>query len=183
VLSELDLVGTLLTVLLAGHTTVTRLLGNAVRALLSHPDQLALVTSGERPWTAVVEETLRWDSPVGHFPMRYATEDLDLEGTTIRRGDAIILSYAAAGRDSDAYGPEADEFQIARPPSPHLTFGHGVHFCVGATLARLEAEIALPALFARFPDLSLATDPGQLAPIPSIVSNGVQALPITADRR
>jgi cytochrome P450 len=177
VLSEPELVGTLLTVLLAGHLTVTRLIGNAVRALLTHPAQLALVTSGQQPWSAVIEETLRWDSPVGHFPMRYATEDLDLEGTTIRRGDAIILSYAAAGRDDQAYPGDAEEFRVARPPAPHLSFGHGVHFCVGATLARTEAEIALPALFSRFPELT-AVAPEGWTPIPSLVSNGVQTLTV-----
>ncbi|GAA2920088.1 hypothetical protein GCM10020221_15400 [Streptomyces thioluteus] len=85
--------------LVAGHGTTLNLVTNAVRALLTHPGQLALVLSGEHPWTSVTEEALRRDSPVGHFPMRYATEDIPLGGEVIRRGDAVLASYAAAGRD------------------------------------------------------------------------------------
>ncbi len=177
VLSETELVGTLATLLVAGHGTVTALLINAVRALLADPGRLALVTSGRHTWRAVIEETLRWDSPLGHFPLRYATEDIDVEGTIIRRGDAILASYAAAGRDPAQYGDDADRFDVTRRPSPHLSFGHGVHFCIGAPLARLEAEIALPALFGRFPDLTVAA--GALTPTPSIISNSVDFLPVT----
>jgi cytochrome P450 len=180
VLSEPELVGTLATVLVAGHATVSNLITNAVRALLVNPDQLALLTSGRRPWRALVEEILRWDSPLGHFPMRYATEDIEIAGTVIPGGDPIILSFAAVGRDTDAHGPDADTFDITRPPAPHLTFGHGVHFCVGAPLARLEADIALPALFQRFPGLAPATTAGPLEPDRSIVNNSVRHLPVTA---
>ncbi|KNB50364.1 cytochrome P450 family protein [Streptomyces caatingaensis] len=177
-LSEEELIGTLLLMLVAGHGTTLNLVTNAVRALLTHPAQLALAVSGERPWSAVTEEVLRWDSPVGHFPMRYATEDIPLGGEVIRRGDAILASYAAAGRDPSHYGPTADDFDLGRAPVRHLTFGHGAHFCVGAALARQEAEVALPSLFARFPHLSLATDPASLSPLPSFISNSVRTLPV-----
>ncbi len=177
VLSEAELVGTLATLLVAGHGTVTALISNAVRALLADPGQLNLVTSGRVPWRAVIEEALRWDSPLGHFPMRFATEDIDAGGVIIRRGDAILASYAAAGRDAEQYGEDAGRFDATRPASPHLSFGHGVHFCVGASLARLEAEIALPALFERFPSLTIAT--GTLTPVPSIISNTVHPLPVS----
>lgn len=179
VLSEDELVGTLLTLLVAGHSTVSRLITNAVRALFAHPAQRALAQSGRAKWSAVVEETLRWDSPLGHFPMRYATEDIDVGGTTIPRGDAIILSYAAVGRDPQAHGAQADQFSISRPPAQHLSFGYGVHFCLGAHLARLEGEIALSMLFERFPDLGPAVDLNRLVPTPSIISNTVQSLEIT----
>jgi cytochrome P450 len=176
VLSESELTATLATLLVAGHSTVTNLLTNAVRALLSDRDQLTLLTSGQQPWRSLVEEILRWDSPLGHFPMRYATEDIEIEGTVIAKGDPIILSFAAVGRDAGAYGPDADRFDITRPPAAHLSLGHGVHFCVGAPLARLQAEIALPALFTRFPNLALADEP--LSPLPSLISNSVRALPV-----
>lgn len=179
VLSESELTGTLATVLVAGHATVTNLLTNTVRALLANPDQLALLTSGRQPWRTVVEEILRWDSPLGHFPMRYATEDIEIGGTVIPRGDPIILSFAAVGRDPETHGADADRFDITRPAGQHLTFGHGVHFCVGAPLARLEADIALPALFERFPGLALATSAGPLTPDASIVQNTVRTLPVT----
>lgn len=178
-LSQAELTGTLLLMFLAGHATTLNLISNAVRALLTHPDQLALVRSGRVPWSAVVEETLRWDSPVGQFPMRYATEDVDVAGTLIRKGDAVLASYAAAGRDHRRHGPEAHRFDVSREPERHLSFGHGAHFCIGAPLARMEAETALSRLFGRFPDLALAADPDDLEPVPSVVSNAASTLPVT----
>lgn len=173
-----ELTGTLLLMFLAGHTTTLNLISNAVRALLTHPRQCELALSGEVPWSAVVEETLRWDSPVGQFPMRYATEDIDVGGTLVRKGDAVLASYAAAGRDPRRYGPDAGSFDITRGPQRHLSFGHGAHFCIGAPLARMEAETALARLFARFPRLAPAVDLGELEPVPSVVSNGAATLPV-----
>lgn len=180
-LAEQEIAGTLLLMLVAGHETTLNLITNAVRALLAHPEQLALVTAGTVPWAAVIEETLRWDSPVGQFPLRYAIEDIDIAGTRIPRGDAILASYAAVGRDPGRHGPDAGRFDITRPATRHLSFGHGAHFCLGAPLARLEAEIALPALFARFPGLTAAAAPEELEPLPSIVSNSVRVFPVTAE--
>ncbi|MFI2691002.1 cytochrome P450 [Kitasatospora sp. NPDC018619] len=176
-LSEAELVGTLLLMLVAGHETTLNLITNAVRALLAHPDQLRLVLDGEQPWSAVVEETLRYDSPVGQFPLRYAREDIAVGDVVIRRGEALLASYAAAGRDS-GHHPDADRFDLTRPPARHLSFGHGPHFCLGSGLARLEAETALRHLFARFPGLAPA--PGRAdEPIPSFVSNSVRTLWVT----
>ncbi|MFE4513320.1 cytochrome P450 [Kitasatospora sp. NPDC056783] len=176
-LSEAELVGTLLLMLVAGHETTLNLITNAVRALLTHPDQLRLVLDGEQPWSAVVEETLRHDSPVGQFPLRYATEDIAVGDVVIRRGEALLASYAAAGRDS-GHHPDADRFDLTRQPAKHLSFGHGPHFCLGSGLARLEAETALRHLFARFPGLALA--PGRTdEPIASFVGNSVSTLWVT----
>ncbi|MEV6314497.1 cytochrome P450 [Streptomyces sp. NPDC051776] len=177
-LSEEELVGTLLLMFLAGHATTLNLICNAVRALLTHPAQLALVAAGRMPWSAVVEETLRWDSPVGHFPMRYATEDTDVGGTLVRKGEPVLASYAAAGRDPRKYGPDAGSFDIARGVTRHLSFGFGAHFCLGAGLARMEAETALARLFARFPGIRLAVPPEALERLPSVVSNGICSLPV-----
>ncbi|MCM2579922.1 cytochrome P450 family protein [Streptomyces meridianus] len=177
-----ELTGTLLLMFLAGHATTLNLISNAVRALLTHPRQLELARSGEVPWSAVVEETLRWDSPVGQFPMRYATEDVDVGGTCIPRGDAVLASYAAAGRDPRRFGPDAGSFDITREPQRHLSFGHGAHFCIGAPLARMEAETALARLFRRFPRLAPAVDPEKLEPVPSVVSNGPDTLPVILGR-
>ncbi|MFG3224167.1 cytochrome P450 [Kitasatospora sp. NPDC048194] len=177
-LSEAELVGTLLLMLVAGHETTLNLITNAVRALLAHPDQLRLVLDGAQPWSAVVEETLRYDSPVGQFPLRYAAEDIEVGGVVIRRGEALLASYAAAGRDAGHY-PDADRFDITRRPLRHLSLGHGPHFCLGSGLARLEAETALRLLFARFPRLAPA--PGRVdEPIGSFVSNSVRTLWVTA---
>ncbi|MDF3290351.1 cytochrome P450 family protein [Streptomyces silvisoli] len=177
-LSEAELFGTVLLMFIAGHETTLNLITNAVRALLGHPDQLALVRGGSRPWGAVVEETLRWDSPVAHFPMRYATEDLEIDGATLHRGDAILASYAAAGRDPAQYGERAGHFDVAAPSPRHLSFGHGAHYCLGAQLARLEAEVALPALFDRFPQLAPAVPLAELEPLTTAVSNSTGTLPV-----
>ncbi|MFD2768435.1 cytochrome P450 family protein [Micromonospora eburnea] len=178
VLTDTEILGVLVAFLGAG-TSVARLITNTVRSLLTHPEQRDLVQSGQLSWSAAIEETLRWDAPVGYLPLRFAVEDIVLdEQVTIRKGDAIVLSWAVVGRDSDAYGPDAGEFKISRQPSPHLTFGYGVHFCIGARLARLQAEIAIPALFSRFPRLRAAVDLDDLEAIPSIMGNGIQTLPI-----
>jgi cytochrome P450 len=131
--------------IVAGHETTLDLLTNAVCALLTHPDQLALVLGGQHPWTAVIEEILRWDSPLG------------------------CPAY---------FGEAADRFDITRPTKRHVMFGHGPHICPGAHLARLEAEVALPALFARFPNLAMAVPVGEFTPIPSIVNNCATTLPV-----
>ncbi|GAA0452971.1 cytochrome P450 [Streptomyces sp. NPDC046215] len=181
-LSEEELVGTLLLMFVAGHNTTLNLLTNAVRALLTHPDQLALVRDGARPWSAVTEETLRWDAPVGRFPLRFATEDIEVDGAVIPKGAAILAAYGATGRDEAVHGPDADRFDVTRASSRHLAFGHGPHFCLGAPLARLEAELALPALFDRFPGLALAEPAERLRPLPSIVSNSSGSLPVLLSR-
>ncbi|MFJ5229995.1 cytochrome P450 [Kitasatospora sp. NPDC088391] len=174
-LSEPELIGILMQLVVAGHETTLNLICNAVRALLTHPEQLALVLDGTVGWSAVVEETLRWDSPVGQFPMRYATEDIEVGGVLIPAGDALLASYAAAGRDANHY-PEADRFDLTRD-ARHLSLGHGPHFCIGSALARLEAETALRELFARFPGLRFA-EGAEPKPIASFVSNGISTLPV-----
>ncbi len=173
-LSEEELIGILLQLVVAGHETTLNLVCNAVLGLLAHPDQLALVLGGEVPWSAVVEETLRRDSPVGHFPMRYALEDIDLGEVVIPAGDGILASYAAAGRDP-GHWEDADRFDLTRSPIRHLSLGHGPHFCIGSVLARLEAETALRELFTRFPGLRRADDVPP-RPIASFLSNSVSSL-------
>ncbi|MEU8953245.1 cytochrome P450 [Streptomyces sp. NPDC048518] len=193
-LSPRELIGTLILVIVAGHGTTLNLLTNATKALLTHPEQRQALDAGRadwadagRPdsagagragWAAVVEETLRWDSPVPHFPLRYALDDIPVGDSVIPKGEAILASYAAAGRDPRQHGPEAAEFDLTRPPRRHLSFGHGPHYCIGAALARLEAEIALPALFERFPRMQLARSVADLAPLPSFISNSVRTLPV-----
>ncbi|HVV19921.1 MAG TPA: cytochrome P450 [Pseudonocardiaceae bacterium] len=176
-LSEAELVDTLILMLTAGHETTVNLLDQAITALLTHPGQLALVRGGERSWNDVVEEALRWQAPVAYLPLRYAVDDIDVAGVTIHKGDAILAAYAAAGQDPERYGPTAADFDITRESKHHLSFGHGVHHCLGAPLARLEARIALPALFDRFPDLALAVPAGDITPMHSFLSNGHRTLP------
>ncbi|MET0234798.1 MAG: cytochrome P450 [Kibdelosporangium sp.] len=179
-LDEAALVDTLILVISAGHETTVNLLDQAITALLTHPHQLELVRAGTNSWADVIEETLRWQAPVAYLPLRYAVTDIELDNdVTIRKGEAILAAYAAAGRDRTTYGDTADSFDITREEKAHLSFGHGVHYCLGAPLARLEAEIALPALFNRFPDIKLAVAPDDLEPSQSFISNGHQTLPVT----
>ncbi|WP_405668421.1 cytochrome P450 [Streptomyces sp. NBC_01166] len=174
-----ELIGTLMLTIIAGHETTLNLITNAVRALCAHRDQLDLVRSGGASWEDVVEETLRWDSPVSYFPFRYPTRDLTLDGTVIPKGTPVLAGYSAAGRDRKAHGPDADRFDITRDSGTrHLSLGHGAHYCMGAPLARMEGTAALAQLFARFPDLDLAVPEAELPRHASFVGNSVRALPV-----
>ncbi|MFI7095330.1 cytochrome P450 [Streptomyces lydicus] len=178
-MSEQELIDTLLLVLVAGHETTVNLIGNAVHNLLTHPEQFKQVRSGQASWNDVIEETLRWSPSVANLPLRFAVEDIEIEGgPTIRKGDAILPSFVATGRDPGQHGPTADEFNIRRPDVEHLSFGHGVHHCLGAPLARMETRIALPALFDRFPDLQLGVPAEELAPSNGFITSGLRSLPI-----
>ncbi|MFE0515072.1 cytochrome P450 [Streptomyces sp. NPDC058964] len=184
-LSEQELLDTLALMVSAGHETTVNLIDNAIHLLLTHPEQLAQVRSGSASWDDVIEEVLRVDAPVASLPLRYAVEDLGMAefggpaGVVIGKGEAILAAYAAAGRDPERYGADADRFDVARADKEHLAFGHGVHFCLGAPLGRLEARIALPALFERFPALGLAAKEGEPEQVDSFISNGHRVLPAT----
>ncbi|MFE5486453.1 cytochrome P450 [Streptomyces sp. NPDC056527] len=178
-LSHPELIGTLVLMIIAGHETTLNLVTNAVRALCTHRDQLAHVTEGRAAWSDVVEETLRWDSPVSYFPFRYPTRDLTVDGTVIPKGTPVLAAYSAAGRDTKAHGPDAAHFDITRvPAAKHLSLGHGPHYCLGAPLARMEATIALEALFTRFPALDLAAADEDLPRHAGFVGNSVHTLPV-----
>ncbi|MFJ4845702.1 MULTISPECIES: cytochrome P450 [unclassified Streptomyces] len=162
-----------------GVPSTTGLIGNAVVNVLRHTRQRFAVTEGMTPWSAVVEETLRADAPVQHMPLRYALEDIDLgEGVVIRRGEAILVGFGAGGRDARLHGETAATFDADRRDKEHVAFGHGVHGCIGETLARLEAAVALPALFTRFPGLELAEPAEALEPLPTIVFHAMARVPV-----
>ncbi|RKN77413.1 cytochrome P450 [Streptomyces klenkii] len=182
-LTDGELVGTLLLMVVAGHETTLNLITNAVRALCTDREQLALVRAGKADWGDVVEETLRYDSPVSFFPFRYPVRDLAVGDTVIPRGAPVLASYTSAGRDERAYGPDASRFDVTRRPAVrHLSFGHGPHYCLGAALARLEATTALAALFDRYPDLTLAVPDHELPRHPSFVGNSTETLPVRLHR-
>ncbi|HET6359887.1 cytochrome P450 [Streptomyces sp.] len=177
-LSDEELLYTLLLVIGAGFETTVNLIGNAVVALLTHPDQLAAVRSGEIGWDAVIDEVLRVQPSIANLPLRFAVTDITIEGVTIPAGDAIVTTYAAAGHDPAHYGDDATEFNAARGADDHLAFGIGVHRCIGAPLARMEAATALPALFDRFPGLELGVKPGELRQVPSFIALGWREIPV-----
>ncbi|MQS07637.1 cytochrome P450 family protein [Streptomyces alkaliphilus] len=181
-LTDEEVIGNLKAMVAAGHETTISLILHAVRALLNNPDQLALVLSGEVGWEAVIEETLRWASPSTHLLMRFATEDIEVAGTVIPEGEGVVMSYAAIGRDPAQHGEDADRFDITRTlPIRHMAFGHGPHICPGAALSRLEAAIALPALFERFPRMALAVPNEEIRNMPVMTQNDLAALPILID--
>ncbi|MEV1179621.1 cytochrome P450, partial [Nonomuraea sp. NPDC049784] len=176
-LSADELLATIELLFIAGHVTTVNLITNAIGALLNRPDQLGLLRSGRCPYSAAVEETLRWDSPIAYFPMRYAVRDIEIDGVHLRTGEPILACFASAGRDPSHYGEDADVFDVSKPPSSHLSFGHGPHFCLGAPLARLEAEIALTALFEAFPRITPAARPEELAPLNTLLGNSTRTMP------
>ncbi|PXX52850.1 cytochrome P450 [Nocardia tenerifensis] len=177
-LTEQELIDTLLLVISAGHETTVNLLDQAIYAMLTRPEQRATVVEGKVGWSDLIEESLRFEAPVAHLPLRFAVDDIELEGVRIAKGEPILPAYAAANRDPKVHGETADEFDVTRDVKDHLAFGHGVHHCLGAPLARLEAAVALPALFERFPNMRLAADPSELGTVVSFISNGHGRLPV-----
>ncbi|MFJ8490480.1 cytochrome P450 [Streptomyces sp. NPDC094038] len=180
-LNERELADSIWMVLGAGYGTTANLLDHAVVNLLTHPDQLDLAVAGQVGWDQVVEETLRHQAPVASFMMRFPTEDLHDEPTrlTFARGDALVINYAAVGRDPGVHGVDADLFDITRATGrEHLAFSHGPTYCLGAELARLEGRVALSALFSRFPALELAVGRDCLTPLPSLIFNGHREIPV-----
>jgi len=155
-LTDDELVSTCIVLLFAGHETTANLIGNGLLALLRHPDQLALLRSQPDLTCTAVEEMLRYDSPVQRN-RRLATEDVEIAGQRIRRGDAVLVFLGSANRDPERFS-DPDALDITRTPNHHMAFGHGIHFCAGAALSRIEAPIAIGALLERFPNLRLAED-------------------------
>ncbi|MGW0251093.1 cytochrome P450 family protein [Nocardia goodfellowii] len=176
--SEEELVGTLYLTINAGHETTVDLIDQAIYLLLVHPDHRAAVLDGRLSWTEVIEETLRVEPSIAHIPLRYAVKDFVLGEVMIAEGDPILVCPAGANRDPKIHGDSADRFDPARTTKDHLAFGYGAHRCLGAPLARLEAQIALPALFQRFPNMRLAVSPDELGTVPGFIANGHHHLPV-----
>ncbi|MGI5122687.1 cytochrome P450 family protein [Marinactinospora thermotolerans] len=162
-IAEHELVDNLYLLVVAGFETTMGALTNGIRALLTHPDQLELLRGGRASWKRAVEEILRWDTSVALLPAVFPARDVEIGGVGIPAGDPILLAYSAANRDPAAWDAP-DRFDVTRAGRGHLAFGHGVHMCLGAPLARLELGEALPALFHRFPDLRLEGTDEDLGP-------------------
>ena len=145
--------------LVAGHETTVNLIGNGMLALLHHPDQMARLRADPDLVPGAVEEFLRYDGPVNLATFRVTTEPVEIAGTTIPRGEFVLVSLIGANRDPERY-PDAEKLDVERDASGHLAFGYGIHHCLGAPLARMEGDIAFRTLLARFPDIALDGEAG-----------------------
>lgn len=177
-LTEPELLSGIALLLIAGHETTVNLIGNGVLALLREPDQMALLRAKPELMPAAVEELLRYDGPVERASQRIALEDMEIAGTFVPKGAWVHVSLGAADRDPAVFD-DPDRLDVTRAPKRHVAFGHGLHFCLGAPLARLEGQIAIGGLLDRFPGLALAVPPADLRHhrTGSIV-RGLVALPV-----
>ncbi|MEU8122561.1 cytochrome P450 [Spirillospora sp. NPDC049024] len=175
-LSADELTSMVFLLLTAGHETTVNLIGNGLLALLSHPDRLRAVRDDPELLPAAVEEALRYESPV-QIALRHCVEPMELAGTPIPEGGTVLVSLLGANRDPDRF-PDPDLLDLARADNPQLGFGYGVHHCIGAPLARLEGQVAIGSVLARFPELRLAEPPDGLEWRPSVIMHGLTALPV-----
>ena len=162
---------------MAGFDTTVNLIASGTLALLTHPGEMARLRADPSLLPAAVEELLRFTSPVNHANDRFTTEDVPIGGVNIPAGEWVFPAISSADRDPAQF-PGADRLDLSRDTSGHVAFGHGVHHCLGAPLARMEAEVALGALLARFPGLSLAVPAAELRWRPVSLMNGLESLPV-----
>jgi cytochrome P450 len=172
-----ETVGMAFLLLVAGFDTTVNLIGNGVLALLRHPDQMALLRAQPSLLPAAIEEILRFDGPVNVTTFRFTTEPVAAGQAEIPAGELVHISLLAANRDCHRFS-DPDTFDITRKGPGHIAFGHGVHHCLGAPLARLEGQIAIERLLSRFPHIALGTDPGSLRRENSVLIHGLTSLPV-----
>ncbi len=176
-MSREELISMALLMLLAGHDTTVNLITNGTLALLRAPQQLAKLRADPSLLPNAVEEILRFDCPVNVSPVRFTLEPVELSGTTIPAGEFLYISVLSANRDERRFS-SPDTFDISRDTRGHLGFAHGIHYCLGTPLARMEGHIALGKLFARFPRIRLAADPETLIYRNSTLMHGPTSLPV-----
>ncbi|MEV6954800.1 cytochrome P450 [Streptomyces sp. NPDC051183] len=176
-LSPEELIGMSVLLLIAGHETTVNLIGNGMRALFAHPDQLADLRADLGLLDGAIEEMLRYDGPVETSTERLALEDVEMGGVVIPAGSTVLISMADADRDPARF-EDPDRFDIRRDARGHIAFGHGLHHCLGAPLARLEGRIALRSLLERLPELTADTDGAELSWLPGMLIRGVRQLPV-----
>ena len=176
-LTERELVSMAFLLLVAGHETTVNLIGNGTLALINNPDQQAALRADMSLLPAAIEEFLRYQGPLNHATFRFTLEPAEIGGVLIPAGEFVVLSLLSANRDPDRF-TDPDTVNIHREPAGHLAFGHGIHYCLGAPLARLEGEIAFRSLLTRYPRITLATTPDQLEWRPGTLIRGLQTLPV-----
>ncbi|MBZ5202421.1 cytochrome P450 [Planomicrobium chinense] len=176
-LTQKELYGVVSLLIIAGHETTVNLIGNTVLALLAHPEQQQKLREQPELIAQAIEESLRYNGPVEFSTSRWASEDMEFQGKQFQRGDLVVVSLNAANHDPEKFN-DPEVFDITREKSPHLAFGMGIHFCLGAPLARLEGEIAISSLLERFPKMKLAVDESELAWRPGMIVRGVKEIPL-----
>jgi cytochrome P450 len=176
-LSERELTAMLFLLLVAGFETTVNLIASGTLALLSFPDQMARLRADPSLLPGAVEELLRFANPLNHATERFACADLPVGDVVIPAGEWVLAVTSSANRDPGRF-PDPDRLDVGRDADGHLAFGHGIHYCLGAPLARLEGEVAIGSLLARFPALSLAVPPSQLRWRPSSLIHGLESLPV-----
>jgi len=176
-LSDAELITMVMTLVIAGHETTAHLIGNGVAALLTHPDQLALLRQDPTLMPGAVQELLRWCGPAVTAMLRHATEDMTIGGTSFHRGDRVQAVLSSANKDPQRYD-RPDELDVTRTAGVHLEYSQGIHYCLGAGLANQEAEVAFTALLARYPDLTLAVPEDGLDWQPLPFSRQLVRLPV-----
>lgn len=181
-LTEIELLSMLFLLLIAGHESTMNFIGNGALALLRHPDQLSMLRARPELLESAVEEILRYEGPVKTATWRFPTESIQVGDAVIDAGEPVLIALADADRDPARF-TDPDRFDITRTDNPHLAFGHGIHYCLGAAFARMEGAIALKTLFQRLPDLALAADDEQLRWRHSLTMRGLHRLPVTFTRR
>ena len=177
-LNEHELVAMIVLLVIAGHETTVNLIASGTLALLEAPEQQRRLVEEPALIGSAVDELLRFTAPVETATERYATVDLELGGTKIQGGELVVASLASANRDERVF-PAPDDLDLSRDPNPHVAFGHGVHFCLGHQLARLEARIAFTRLFQKFPNLKLARPAAELTWRETPIVRGLKALPVS----
>jgi cytochrome P450 len=176
-LDENELLSNVFLLLVAGHDTTVNLIGTGTLALLTHPAELARLRDDPALLPQSVEELLRFASPVNHATYRFASQDVPIGGTVIPRGDLVLIALSSANHDPGQF-PQPGSLDLSRDPSGHVAFGHGIHYCVGAPLARIEGQIAFSALLERFPGIELAVPPESLRFRPGTLIRGLESLPV-----
>lgn len=177
-LTETELLAMVFIIFFAGHETTVNLIGSGTLALLANPDQLALLKANPDLLDSAIEELLRYTNPVQHIATRYATEDITLDGQVIPQSSRVLIGIAAANFDETVFdAPE--KLDITRDPNRHIAFGLGIHYCLGAPLARMEAKIAFTKLLERYPDIQLATDAEKLVWQGAPAFRGLKHLPVS----
>ena len=174
--SETELLSTVSVLLTAGHETTANLIGNGTLALLRRPSQLAALRDDPGLLPGAVEELLRYDTPIVPGVMKFARADTEIAGVPIPAGDVVLLGIGAANRDPEVFA-DPDRLDVTRARPPHLSFGHGIHFCIGAGLARLETQLAVEGLLRRFPAIRLAVPAARLRWRGGFI-RGLVALPV-----